>query len=128
MTNASTESAAQGAPWLLLIHAIPPKPDYFRVKVRRRLQKIGALPLKNSVYVLPQGDESLEDFQWLAREIVADGGEAMVCEALFIEGISDEEIRGMFADAETDGPGRSERVRDGQKPSGAIWVTREGVK
>ena len=24
-------------PWLLLIHQIPPKPDYFRVKVGRRL-------------------------------------------------------------------------------------------
>ncbi len=28
--------------WLLLFHQIPPKPDYFRVKVWRRLQRIGA--------------------------------------------------------------------------------------
>src|SRR6185503_10695607 len=87
------------APWLLLIHAIPPKPDYFRVKVRRRLQRIGALALKNSVYVLPQGDEALEDFQWLAREILSEGGEAMVCEAAFIAGITDEEVRRMFDEA-----------------------------
>jgi len=64
----STESPPQ---WLLLIHQIPPKPDYFRVKVGRRLRRIGARLLKNSVYILPRSDEALEDFQWLAREIVA---------------------------------------------------------
>ena len=35
--------------WVLLIHQIPPKPDYFRVKVWRRLQRLGAVAIKNSV-------------------------------------------------------------------------------
>jgi hypothetical protein len=78
--------------WLLLIHQLPPKPDYLRVKVRRRLERIGAIPLKNSVYVLPATDEASEDFEWLAREIAADGGEASVCGAEFIKGISDEAL------------------------------------
>jgi hypothetical protein len=55
--------------WLVLIHQLPPKPDYLRVKVRRKLQRIGAVALKNSVYVLPSVEEALEDFQWLRREI-----------------------------------------------------------
>src|SRR2546427_8430343 len=67
--------------WVLLIHQIPPKPDYFRVKVGRRLQRLGAVAIKNSVYVLPRSDETVEDFQWQSREIVAGGGEASVCEA-----------------------------------------------
>ena len=83
--------------WLLLIHQIPPKPDYFRVKVRRRLQSMGAVALKNSVYVLPLRDETIEDFRWLVREIAADGGEATVCEADFIEGITQAELEAMFA-------------------------------
>jgi hypothetical protein len=87
------------ARWLLLIHQIPPKPDYFRVKVRRRLQRLGAVALKNSVYVLPASEETLEDFQWLAREIVDDGGEATVCESAFLEGITDEAMRQLFRDA-----------------------------
>src|SRR6266566_3170768 len=37
-----------GGRWLLLIHQLPPKPDYFRVKVWRRLQRIGAVAIKNS--------------------------------------------------------------------------------
>jgi hypothetical protein len=83
--------------WLLLIHQIPPKPDYFRVKIRRRLQRIGAVALKNSVYVLPSRPETMEDFRWLRREITADGGEATVCAAEFVEGITREELEGMFA-------------------------------
>jgi hypothetical protein len=82
--------------WLLLIHQIPPKPDYFRVKVRRRLQRMGAVLLKNSVYVLPAGDHAVEDFRWLLREIVAEGGEATICEAELVEGITHSELEAMF--------------------------------
>src|SRR5438128_8027626 len=64
--------------WLLLFHQIPPKPDYFRVKVWRRLQRIGAVPVKNSVWVLPYNDQAVEDFRWLLQEIVDGGGEGSV--------------------------------------------------
>lgn len=63
-----------GNRWLLLIHQIPPKPDYLRVKIGRRLQRVGAVPIKNSVYVLPARPQSLEDFQWIRTEIVDGGG------------------------------------------------------
>ncbi|MET0556835.1 MAG: chromate resistance protein ChrB domain-containing protein [Vicinamibacteria bacterium] len=82
--------------WLLLIHQIPPNPSYLRVKVGRRLQGLGAVPVKNSVYVLPQGDQALEDFQWVRQEIVAGGGDAFVCEARFVEGLSDAGIEALF--------------------------------
>jgi hypothetical protein len=68
--------ATPGGRWMLLIHQLPPKPDYFRVKIWRRLQRIGAVAIKNSVYVLPHTEQASEDFQWLRREIVAAGGEA----------------------------------------------------
>ena len=110
--------------WLLLIHQIPPKPDYFRVKVRRRLRRMGARPLKNSVYVLPKSDEALEDFQWLAREIVGEGGEALVCEASFIEGVSDQELDAMFRPTEPETPVPA----DSASYRGRGWVTRQGVK
>ena len=89
-------AATSAASWLLLIHQIPPKPDYFRVKVRRRLQRLGAIALKNSVYVLPHTDEAIEDFQWLRRVVVDDGGEATLCAAAFIEGVNDRELESMF--------------------------------
>jgi hypothetical protein len=89
-------SQAPGARWLVLIHQIPPQPSYLRVKVGRRLQALGAVAVKNSVYVLPLSDQALEDFQWVRREIVSGGGDASVCEARFVEGLSDTSVESLF--------------------------------
>ena len=70
-TNASKVIA--GTRWLLLLHQIPAKPDYLRVKVWRRMQQIGAVTIKNAAWVLPATDAAMEDFQWLMREIDAEG-------------------------------------------------------
>ncbi|HEX5073100.1 MAG TPA: chromate resistance protein ChrB domain-containing protein [Gemmatimonadaceae bacterium] len=92
-----SQSRESGAPgWVLLIHQIPPKPDYLRVKIGRRLQRVGAIAVKNSVYVLPDGDQSVEDFQWIRREIVDGGGDASVCRAAFIDGLTDDQLRDAF--------------------------------
>jgi hypothetical protein len=85
--------------WLLLIHQIPPRPSYLRVKVGRRLQGLGAVALKNSVYVLPRSEQALEDFQWVRREIVAGRGDATVCDARLLEGHSDADIESLFTAA-----------------------------
>jgi hypothetical protein len=85
--------------WLLLIHQIPPRPAYLRVKVGRRLQALGAAAIKNSVYALPRGEQAMEDFQWVRREIVSGGGEATVCEALFVEGHTDADVVALFTKA-----------------------------
>lgn len=86
---------AQGR-WLLLIHQIPPKPNYLRVKVWRRLQRLGAVAIKNSVDALPVGEAALEDLQWVARESTDGGGEATVCEARLLEGLTDETVEALF--------------------------------
>jgi hypothetical protein len=82
--------------WLLLIHQLPPKPAYLRVKVWRRLQGLGAVAIKSSVYLMPKTDPATEDFQWMAREIAKDGGEAAICTAGFIEGLSDAQVESLF--------------------------------
>jgi len=82
--------------WLLLVHQLPPTPLYLRAQVRRRLAQVGALPLKNSIYVLPDRDDCLEDFQWIAQEASAAGGEAYVCRVEFIAGPSQDELKARF--------------------------------
>src|SRR5215208_3785269 len=86
-------------PWLLLIHQIPPKPDYFRVRVGRRLQRIGAVAIKSSVYVLPATEQAMEDFQWILREIVDGGGEASICRSSFVDGLTNGDIERFFHEA-----------------------------
>jgi hypothetical protein len=87
---------AEKGGWLLLIHQIPPKPSYFRVKIWRRLQKLGAVAIKNSVYALPSSEQAQEDLNWVLREIVEGGGDASLVEARLIEGLNDEQVREMF--------------------------------
>jgi hypothetical protein len=82
--------------WLLLFHQIPPKPDYFRVKVWRRLQRVGAVPVKNSVWVLPFNDQAVEDFRWLLQEIEEGGGQGSVCRGDFVDGLSDRNVETLF--------------------------------
>jgi len=85
--------------WLLLIHQLPPKPTNLRVRIWRKLQKLGAVAIKNSVYVLPATEKSHEDFQWLKQEIESAGGEAAVFRAGSVEGATDEEIITAFQKA-----------------------------
>lgn len=84
--------------WLLLVHQLPPKPTSLRVRTWRKLQSLGAVSIKNSVYVLPFNEKMNEDFQWLRQEIEASGGEASVFRAATVEGASDREIVKTFQD------------------------------
>src|ERR1017187_7192421 len=91
-----TDSANGAARWLLLVRQLPARQPYLRVKIWRRLLALGAISVKNSVYVLPGGDQSLEDFQWLLREVEQGGGEGMICEASLIDGMTDQQVRAQF--------------------------------
>ena len=64
--------------WLLLIHQIPPKPNALRVKIWRRLQQIGAVAIKQSVYAMPLSAQFREDLGWTLKEILDGGGEGSI--------------------------------------------------
>jgi hypothetical protein len=99
--NDTTVSKAQAiqfgeARWLLLITQLPAKPDYLRVKLRRRIQRIGAVALRSAVYALPNRDDAMEDFAWLRTELLADGGDAVLCATTLIAGVTDADLEEMF--------------------------------
>ena len=93
------KNSAKNLEWILLIHQLPPKPTNLRVRIWRKLQKLGAVAIKNSVYVLPANEKTHEDFQWLKQEIESSGGEATVFQAASVEGATDEEIITAFRKA-----------------------------
>ncbi|RKG59367.1 ChrB protein [Corallococcus sp. AB011P] len=84
------------ARWLLLLHQLPMQPAYLRVKVWRHLQRIGAISLKNSAWVLPANEDTREDLQWVAQEVARSGGEASMLEARLLEGLDDEAVAALF--------------------------------
>jgi hypothetical protein len=85
--------------WLLLTHQLPATPSKLRVMVWRRLQAIGAVPIKNSIYVLPNRPAAKEDFEWLRKEITQMKGAASVFLADSISDVEDAEIVRTFQEA-----------------------------
>jgi hypothetical protein len=97
------ESAAPGdttargaAKWLMLVHLLPATPSNVRVKTWRRLQSVGAVGLKNSVYVLPNSAQAREDFEWIKTEIVAMKGSANILVAETLDPATEQEIVAAF--------------------------------
>src|SRR4029453_4178591 len=93
------KSKTSNQEWILLIHQLPPQPTNLRVRIWRKLQRLGAVAIKNSVYVLPFDEKTFEDFQWLKQEIESAGGEATVVRAGAVEGAADDEIVAAFRTA-----------------------------
>src|SRR5215213_4168169 len=85
--------------WLILVHRIPPRPLYLRAKMRQRLADIGAVAVKNAVYLLPHGADALEDLQWIAQEIETGGGDAHLFEGDFVDGVANDTALAQFRDA-----------------------------
>jgi len=119
-----------GRRWFLLIHQLPPKPDYLRVKIWRRLQRMGAVAIKSSVYALPGSEPSAaEHFEWLLREIVERGGEGSICEATFVDGLSDAQIEALFRAArETDYAAVMEEIEGLVRESPARRTAEQGSR
>jgi hypothetical protein len=82
--------------WLLLVHQLPAKPAYSRVKIWRRLQEIGAIAVKNSVYILPAGAETRAQFAGILLEIERHGGDGLLTEADLVAGLRDDQLRSLF--------------------------------
>jgi hypothetical protein len=86
--------------WLLLLYALPSESKAERVSLWRKLKKFGAVQ-KTSAYILPDEPTQRERFQWLAKKVRDDGGEATLVQAHKIEGLSDEQIISIFHDERT---------------------------
>ena len=82
--------------WLLLMYSLPARRSSARVGVWRQLKKTGAVPFKTSTYILPEGPQHVERFQWRAQQVRDAGGDATIVHASDIEGTSDVEIVRLF--------------------------------
>jgi hypothetical protein len=112
--------------WLLFIHQLPSHPSNLRVTTWRRLQQIGAIPLKQAVYALPDTPDGREDFEWLKTEVKAAGGDASVFAADTVDAWSDdalvEEFRRVrqeaYEDLARDVEQALKRAARGRRPKG----------
>lgn len=82
--------------WLTLLVSLPPTPTRHRVGTWRKLKRMGAVALRDAVWILPDTPETLELFQWLVQEIQTARGEATLLRVDRIETMSDEQIGALF--------------------------------
>ena len=85
--------------WLLFVHQLPASPSNLRVRTWRRLQQLGAMPVKQAVYVLPDTPSAREDFEWLKAEVKGAGGDASVFAADSVDAWSDDALVEEFRSA-----------------------------
>ena len=91
-----TSPVAGEREWLLLLFYLSAKQAHARVPTWRRLQRVGAVLLKNAAYALPYTPESREDFEWIKNEIVTGGGQAIVLVMRALDPTSADEIISAF--------------------------------
>jgi hypothetical protein len=126
VTRAQPGPGARPRRWLILVHQLPPLPSNLRVRTWRRLQELGAIAVKQSVYVLPDNAESREDFEWLKVEIEGAGGEAILYSADHVDAAAEaaliDQFRHLRQQAYTELASELERLQrrgaSGRGPSG----------
>jgi hypothetical protein len=82
--------------WIALSYRLPPVPTRLRLAVWRRLKRIGAVLLHDSVWLLPADGQTREAFEWLGDEIEEQGGSALIWEAQSLDSRQDRLIAGRF--------------------------------
>lgn len=83
--------------WLVLSYSLLSQlGSSTRVGLWRRLQRLGAVVLKNGLYVLPDREDCREAFQWLAQEVQEAKGDAIVMNVDRFESMSESELITLF--------------------------------
>src|SRR5262249_35366438 len=82
--------------WYMLIHQIPARPLYLRAKVRNRLASLGAVAIKDAVYLIPRREELLRDLQHIAGVARAEGADAHILRVDFLDPSEEEAVGDLF--------------------------------
>ncbi len=83
--------------WIVFSYSLPGQSSSSpRVTLWRRLKRLGAVSLAGGAQVLPEREDCVEAFTWLAQEIKQAGGEAVVMHVQQFAGLSDAALIQLF--------------------------------
>src|SRR2546422_10596054 len=85
--------------WLTLLVGLPETPTRHRVGVWRKLQRMGAVRLRGSAWILPETAETKELFESLVQEVQSVRGEATLLRGDRIETMREEQVTALFHQA-----------------------------
>ncbi len=67
--------------WIVINYTLPREPSRTRVSIWRKLKKIGAVNMQQSLWILPRTDENFQLFSEMKNDISKNGGEALIMES-----------------------------------------------
>jgi len=67
--------------WIVFVYRLPAQPSRHRVGAWRELRRIGALPIQQSIYILPEDQGNLDALARVAATVEAAGGESYLLKA-----------------------------------------------
>jgi hypothetical protein len=67
--------------WIVFVYRLPAQPSRHRVGVWRELRRIGALPIQQSIYILPDDRTNLDALARVASVVEAAEGESYLLRA-----------------------------------------------
>lgn len=84
--------------WIVINYTLPREPSRVRVAVWRKLKKIGAVNIQQSMWILPQNDENYQALCEVRDEVLQNSGEAFVMKS-WMEEAGDAVVTARFNDA-----------------------------
>lgn len=82
--------------WLLLHYTLPTNPSARRVYVWRKLKRLGAILLNESIWVLPDTSRTTEQLQWITAEIQEMKGSVYLWRSSLLLGEDAESLMSQF--------------------------------
>jgi DNA-binding transcriptional regulator PaaX len=82
--------------WRTLIYQIPREPQRNRMAVWRKLKSIGALNAFQSIWILPDTEETKEEFKKLEEQINNSGGQSISCITLIDDEVKNKKLIEQF--------------------------------
>lgn len=82
--------------WRTLIYQIPREPQKNRMAVWRKLKSIGAVNVLQSIWILPETEETNEEFKKLEEQINNNGGQSINCITLIEDDMKNERLIEQF--------------------------------
>lgn len=64
--------------WITLVYRVPREPSTPRIAIWRRLRSLGVAQLGDGVVALPEDARTREHLEWVADQVVAAGGSAVL--------------------------------------------------